>query len=79
MPKFLDAHSIPDELTDDALKELQNAPVDEFGVTHLNILYNKDENKGFFLLDAPDREAVEQHHAKGGMTCDWIVEVKTTA
>jgi hypothetical protein len=79
MPRFLDSHSIPSRLTDETLKELQNAPVDEFGVKHVNIMYNRAENKGFCLLDAPNKEAVEKHHAKGGMKCDWIIEVKTTA
>jgi hypothetical protein len=28
-------------------------------------------------LDTPDKEAVEQHHDKTGVKCDWIMEVKT--
>jgi hypothetical protein len=41
MPRFLDAHSMKDfdELT---LQEAQNSPIDEFGVKHLNILYNSE-------------------------------------
>lgn len=78
MPRFLDSHSVG-ELTDKTLKKLQNAPKDEFGVTHVNIMYNKAENKAFCLLDAPSREAVKKHHEKAGIKCDWITEVKTTA
>lgn len=33
----------------------------------------------FCLHDAPSKEAVEKHHAKGDLVCDWIIEVKTTA
>jgi hypothetical protein len=54
-------------------------PKDEHGVTHENILYSYEEDKLFCLLDAPDKEAVRQHHQKLGISCDWIVEVKTTA
>ncbi len=77
MPKFLDCHRLKgvDEKT---LKKLQDAPRDEYGVKHLNLFYNKAEDKLFCLLDAPDREAVEKHHGKAGITCDWITEVKTT-
>jgi hypothetical protein len=33
----------------------------------------------FCLVDAPDRSAVEDHHAKFGMHCEWITQVKMTA
>jgi hypothetical protein len=33
----------------------------------------------YCLLDAPSKEAVEKHHQKAGITCEWITEVKTTA
>jgi len=77
MPKFLDSHDLKgiDEKT---LRMLQNSPIDEFGVKHINILYNREEDKAFCLLDAPNKEAVEEHHKKGGIKCDWITEVKTT-
>jgi hypothetical protein len=32
----------------------------------------------FYLLDAPDRDAVEKHHSKFGMKCEWITQVKMT-
>jgi hypothetical protein len=38
-----------------------------------------DSGAVFCLLDAPDRFAVEGHHAKFGMKCDWITPVKMTA
>jgi len=53
-------------------------PKDEFGVTHENIIFGKEEDKLFCLLDAPDRESVDKHHHKLGLSCDWIMEVKTT-
>ena len=77
MPKFLDVHSLKG-FEEETLRKLQQAPVDEFGITHDNILYNKEEDKFYCLLDAPDRESVEKHHHKAGVNCDWITEVKTT-
>ena len=61
------------------LNELQNSPRDEFGITHKSILYNKDEDKIFCILDAPNKEAVDKHHNKAGLKCESITEVKSTA
>jgi hypothetical protein len=79
MPKFLDVHSLKGFEDEQILKKLQNSPVDEFGIKHLNILYNEKEDKFFCLLEAPSRQAVENHHRKHGVNCEWITEVKTTA
>lgn len=78
MPKFLDAHSMGN-VTEEQLKQAQNMPKDEFNITHHNIMYNKAENNAYCLLDAPSKEAVQKHHEKPGMECDWVMEVKTTA
>jgi hypothetical protein len=75
--KFLDVHSLKGFEDEETLRKLQESPKDEFGITHLNIMYNK-EDKFFCLLDAPNREAVENHHNKHGVKCEWITEVKTT-
>jgi hypothetical protein len=76
MPRFLDVHPMKG-LDEALLKEIQNAPADEFGVTHLNILYNPEVDKCFCLIEAPTMEAVQKHHNKIGIKCDWITEVKT--
>lgn len=78
MTKFLDSHPMGN-FNEEALKKAQKAPPDEYGVTHENILYNEKENKLFCLLDAPDKDAVDKHHQKFGVKCDWITEVNTTA
>jgi hypothetical protein len=77
MPKFLDVHSLKD-FDEESLRKAQNSPKDEFGVIPVNILYNKDEDRFFCLLDAPSKEAVIKHHEIYGFKCDWILEVKTT-
>ena len=78
MPTFLDSHKMG-SMEEEAIRQAQNAPKDEFGITHKNILYNKEEDRCYCLLDAPSKDAVQQHHQKLGLNCDWIVEVKSTA
>ena len=77
MPKFLDSHHMKG-VDENTLRNAQNSPKDEFGVTHENIMYNEKEDKLFCLLDAPSKEAVEKHHKNLGIQCEWITEVKTT-
>jgi hypothetical protein len=73
LPIFLDVHKLP--FSEDHLKELSESPTDEFGVRHVNLFYNKGANVCFCLLDAPDTVAVENHHDKAGVKCEWITEV----
>jgi len=77
MPKFIDAHPM-DPFKAVELKALQNAPPDEFGVTHHDILFSEKDNKIYCVLDAPNAEAIDKHHAKVGIKCDWIHEVQST-
>ncbi len=78
MPTYLDAHEMGNA-TEEQLKQAVNSPKDEFDVTHRNLLYNKEENKLFCILDGPNKDAVQKHHQKFGLKCDWITEVKTAA
>ena len=48
MPIFMDVHKVP--FAEEHLKELCQAPRDEFGVSHVNLLYNKEANVCFCLL-----------------------------
>jgi hypothetical protein len=66
-------------VNDDMLKKMQNELPDEFVVTTENILYNIEADKVFCLIEAPNKSAVEKHHAKYGIKCEWIIEVKTTS
>lgn len=78
VPKFLYVHSLG-KYSEEELKKSQEFPRDEFGVKVLNILYNEEVDISFSLLGAPSREAVEKHHEKIGVKCNWITKVKTTA
>jgi hypothetical protein len=73
MPTFLDVHKVP--FKEENLRELVGAPMDEYGVTHVNLFYNYDAGVCFCLLDAPDSEAVIKHHDKVNIECEWITEV----
>ena len=78
MPRFLDVHPMKG-ITEETLKQIQMSPKDEFGVTHVNILFNPEADRVFCILDAPDKDAVEKNHQKLGIKCEWIIEVKQTA
>ena len=78
MPKFLDSHPLKGT-NPESLKKLQNSPKDEFGVTHLNLIFSEDEDKMYCFLEAPDKEAIKKHHDKLGYNCDYILEVNSTA
>jgi len=45
-------------------------------VSHMSLLYNMEANVCFCLLNAPVVAAVENHHSKVGLKCEWITEVK---
>jgi hypothetical protein len=64
--------------TAEQLREVQHAPPDEFGVVHHDILFSEGGDKIWCVLDAPDRKAVEKHHEKMGIACEWIHEVSST-
>jgi hypothetical protein len=69
MPAFLDSYSIG-RYTEDDLKKSQQEPRDELGVKALNTFYDLDSATIFYLIDAPDKYAVERHHSKFGMKCN---------
>jgi hypothetical protein len=76
--QFIDIHSLG-TYSDEELKKFGEFPVDEYGVKVLNIFYNRAVGLSFCLLDAPDRNAVEKHHEKYGVKCNWITEVESIA
>jgi len=78
MPRYFDVHPLG-SFSEETLKKLQKSPKDEFGVTHVNLIFSKEKDKFFCLLDAPNKEAVEKHHHKAGIKCDWVMEVKSTS
>ena len=76
MPIFLDTHKVT-MFTKKHLQELCKSPRDEFGVSHVDLLFNKEANVCFCILDAPNQESVKKHHEKANVNCEWIIEVET--
>jgi hypothetical protein len=77
MPTFLDTHPMH-PFTAEELNNLQAEPPDEFGVTHHDILYSEEDDKIYCVLEAPNAEAVHKHHAKAGIKCEFVQEVRST-
>ena len=78
MPRFLDSHPMKG-VKHENLKKLQKEPKDEFGVTHVDIIFSEDEDRMFCFLEAPNKDALIKHHEKFGYKCDYIIEVNSTA
>jgi signal transduction histidine kinase len=74
LPIFIDSHDSK-SLTHNDLEKLVNLPTDGFGVTHLELFFNKNEDKIYCILDAPDEESIWKHHETAGFKCDFITEV----
>lgn len=77
MPRYIDQHAMQ-PLKAEQLRELQDAEVDEFGVTHHEIIFSEKDNKVWCILDAPNMDAVKKHHAKANIKTDFVFEVETT-
>ncbi|MDE1765087.1 MAG: DUF4242 domain-containing protein [Thaumarchaeota archaeon] len=75
MPTFIDGHKMKD-LTPDRLEKLVNSPADSFGVTHVELFYNKKEDKLYCILEAPSEESIWRHHENAGLKCEFITEVQ---
>jgi signal transduction histidine kinase len=73
MPIFIDSHKMAG-LNNSKLKKIMNNPSDKYGVIHKDILYNEKEDKLFCILEAPNKDAIVNHHKDVGIKCDFIIE-----
>lgn len=64
------------DLTPDRLEKLVNSPADSFGVTHLELFYNKKEDRLYCILEAPNEESIWRHHENAGLKCEFITQVQ---
>ncbi len=64
------------DFTQDKLDKLVNSPADKFGVTHLELLHNKKEDKLYCILEAPNEESIWKHHESVGLKCEFVTEVQ---
>ncbi|MBJ7594139.1 MAG: DUF4242 domain-containing protein [Candidatus Dormibacteraeota bacterium] len=71
MPQFMDFHDdmkLPEDAVRQITDEAKAGKSDQFGVRQVELFHNP-EGKVYCLLDAPDEEAVRQHHAALGVPC----------
>lgn len=64
------------ELNHEDLEKIVNSSRDAFGVTHLEVFHNKNEDKLYCVLDAPNEEAIWKHHEVLGLKCEFITNVQ---
>jgi hypothetical protein len=77
MPNFMDFHDdlkLPSEVILQITRDTKDAKADEFGVRQLELFHNA-EGKVYCLLEAPDADAVRNHHAALGVPCGEVHEV----
>lgn len=74
MAVFIDGHDLKN-ISSEEIKKLVNEPPDENGVRILEVLFNENENKAFCILEAPNKEAVRDHHDNKKIECDFVFEV----
>lgn len=77
MPQFMDFHDdlkLPEDAIQQITRETKDHKTDKFGVRQLELFHNSD-GKVYCLLDAPDAEAVRNHHEALGVTCGAVHEV----
>ena len=71
MPRFMDFHDdlkLPQGAIDQIAADAAAGRADRFGVRQVELFHNA-EGKVYCLLDAPDEEAVRNHHAALGVDC----------
>ena len=79
MATFMDYHSdlkLPESAISDLTESTRAHAYDEFGVRQIELYHNADGNV-YCLLEAPDAEAVRQHHAALGVPCGEVHEVQS--
>jgi hypothetical protein len=77
MPQFMDYHDdlkLPAEAINEIARGAREQEADEFGVRQIDLFHNPD-GQVYCLLDAPDAEAVRQHHAALGVPCGDVHQV----
>lgn len=81
MARFMDFHpglKLGPEVIAQVAEDTRNGTADQFGVRQLELYYNAGGNV-YCLLDAPDEDAVRQHHSALGVPCGDVHQVKVLA
>jgi Protein of unknown function (DUF4242) len=78
MRQYTDFHpdlKLPQEAIDGIAAGAKDGTADQFGVTQVELYHNEDGTV-YCLLDAPDAQAVRDHHHAIGVPCGDVHEVK---
>lgn len=79
MPQFMDFHDnlkLPAEAIEQITADTKARNADQFGVRQLELYHNAD-GKVFCLLEAPDEQAVRDHHHALGVDCTDVHQVES--
>lgn len=74
MPRFMDFHpdlKLPQGAIDQIAADTAAGRADRFGVRQVELFHNA-AGRVYCLLDAPDEDAVRQHHAALGVDCGEV-------
>jgi hypothetical protein len=77
MPQFMDFHpelKLPHEAIDDIAAGAHAGTADQFGVRQVELYHNSDGTV-YCLLDAPNAQAVRDHHTALSVDCGEVHEV----
>jgi hypothetical protein len=81
VPQFMDFHpelKLPQDAIDSIAEGAHAGTTDQFGVRQVELFHNAD-GKVYCLLDAPNEQAVRDHHAALGVDCGDVHEVSGIA
>jgi len=65
---------LPDEAIQQITQETKDKKADQFGVRQIELFHNPN-GQVYCLLEAPDAEAVRNHHAALGVPCGEVHQV----
>ena len=75
MSRFIDGHSLRN-LTKNAIQQSITSTLDEFGVSTISVCYSEKDGKAYCICEGPNKEAIEKHHKKLGLDCDFVHEIE---
>lgn len=79
MPTYMDFHPdlhLPPQAVEDIGRGAREGATDQFGVRQVELFHNED-GQVYCLLDAPDEDAVRNHHAALGVSCGDVHQVRS--
>jgi len=79
VPLFMDYHDdlkLPAEAIKQIAQGTRDGATDDFGVRQVELYHNPD-GKVYCLLEAPDEQAVRDHHASLGVPCGDVNQVNS--